>query len=149
MARGVNKAIIVGTLGQDPEMRYTANGSAVANISVATNETWKDKATGEAQERTEWHRIVMFGKLAEIAQQYLKKGSQAYFEGRIQTRKWQDNSGNDRYSTEIVANEMQMLGSRGGGGSAGFSGDSAPAQSEPASAPAPAPAGDFDDDIPF
>jgi single-strand DNA-binding protein len=98
MARGVNKAIIVGTLGQDPEVRYTANGSAVANISVATNETWKDKATGEAQERTEWHRIVMFGKLAEIAQQYLKKGSQAYFEGRIQTRKWQDNSGNDRYS---------------------------------------------------
>ena len=112
MARGVNKAIIVGTLGQDPEIRYTANGSAVANISVATNETWKDKSTGEAQERTEWHRIVMFGKLAEIAQQYLKKGSQAYFEGRIQTSKWQDNSGNDRYSTEIVANEMQMLGQR-------------------------------------
>ena len=102
MARGVNKAIIVGTLGQDPEMRYTANGSAVANISVATNETWKDKSTGEAQERTEWHRIVMFGKLAEIAQQYLKKGSQAYFEGRIQTRKWQDNSGNDRYSTCLL-----------------------------------------------
>ena len=103
MARGVNKAIIVGTLGQDPEVRYTANGSAVANISVATNESWRDKATGEAQERTEWHRIVMFGKLAEIAQQYLKKGSQAYFEGRIQTRKWQDQSGNDRRQRDADA----------------------------------------------
>ena len=154
MARGVNKAIIVGTLGQDPEVRYTANGSPVANISVATNENWKDRNTGEMQERTEWHRIVMFGRLAEIAQQYLKKGSQAYFEGRIQTRKWQDQQGNDRYSTEIVANEMQMLGGRGGGGA------SAPDQfdqSMPASAPAPqrsaaapAPAvDDFDDDIPF
>ena len=144
MARGVNKAIIVGTLGQDPEVRYTGSGAAVANISVATNETWKDKATGEAQERTEWHRIVMFGKLAEIAQQYLKKGSQAYFEGRIQTRKWQDQSGNDRYSTEIVANEMQMLGGRGGG---------APAESDqPQSRPAPAetaPIDDGFDDIPF
>ena len=150
MARGVNKAIIVGTLGQDPEIRYTANGSAVANISVATNETWKDKSTGEAQERTEWHRIVMFGKLAEIAQQYLKKGSQAYFEGRIQTRKWQDNSGNDRYSTEIVANEMQMLGGRsGGGGGAPMESGS---QSQPQSRPAPAetaPMDDGFDDIPF
>ena len=109
MARGVNKAIIVGTLGQDPEVRYTANGSPVANISVATNENWKDRNTGEMQERTEWHRIVMFGKLAEIASTYLKKGSQAYFEGRIKTRKWQDDGGHDRYSTEIVANEMQML----------------------------------------
>ena len=148
MARGVNKAIIVGTLGQDPEIRYTANGSAVANISVATNESWKDKATGEAQERTEWHRIVMFGRLAEIAQQYLKKGSQAYFEGRIQTRKWQDQSGNDRYSTEIVANEMQMLGGRAGAGSA------APMESgsQPQSRPAPAetaPMDDGFDDIPF
>ena len=150
MARGVNKAIIVGTLGQDPEVRYTANGSAVANISVATNETWKDKATGEAQERTEWHRIVMFGKLAEIAQQYLKKGSQAYFEGRIQTRKWQDNSGNDRYSTEIVANEMQMLGGRagaGGGAPMESSGQSQP-QSRPAAAET-APMDDGFDDIPF
>ncbi len=147
MARGVNKAIIVGTLGQDPEVRYTANGSAVANISVATNETWKDKATGEAQERTEWHRIVMFGKLAEIAQQYLKKGSQAYFEGRIQTRKWQDQSGNDRYSTEIVANEMQMLGGRSGGGGAPMeSGDQS--QSRPAPAET-APMDDGFDDIPF
>ena len=148
MARGVNKAIIVGTLGQDPEIRYTANGSAVANISVATNESWKDKATGEAQERTEWHRIVMFGKLAEIAQQYLKKGSQAYFEGRIQTRKWQDQSGNDRYSTEIVANEMQMLGGRGsgGGGAPMESGDQS--QSKPAPAET-APMDDGFDDIPF
>ncbi len=146
MARGVNKAIIVGTLGQDPEIRYTASGSAVANISVATNESWKDKSTGEAQERTEWHRIVMFGKLAEIAQQYLKKGSQAYFEGRIQTRKWQDQSGNDRYSTEIVANEMQMLGGRGGGGAPMESGDQS--QSKP-SAPETAPMDDGFDDIPF
>ena len=112
MARGVNKALIVGTLGQDPEVRYTSNGGAVANISVATNESWRDKATGEAQERTEWHRIVIFGKLGEIASQYLKKGSQAYFEGKIKTNKWQDQSGNDRYTTEIVANEMQMLGRR-------------------------------------
>ena len=150
MARGVNKAIIVGTLGQDPEIRYTANGSAVANISVATNETWKDKSTGEAQERTEWHRIVMFGKLAEITQQYLKKGSQAYFEGRIQTRKWQDNSGNDRYSTEIVANEMQMLGGRagGGGGAPMESGGQAQSQSKPAPAET-APMDDGFDDIPF
>jgi single-strand DNA-binding protein len=148
MARGVNKAIIVGTLGQDPEVRYTANGGAVANISVATNETWRDKATGEAQERTEWHRIVMFGKLAEIAQQYLKKGSQAYFEGRIQTRKWQDQSGNDRYSTEIVANEMQMLGGRGGGGAPMESGGQS--QSKPQSAaPETAPLDDGFDDIPF
>ena len=156
MARGVNKAIIVGTLGQDPEIRYTANGGAVANISVATNESWRDKATGEAQERTEWHRIVMFGKLAEIAQQYLKKGSQAYFEGRIQTRKWQDQSGNDRYSTEVVANEMQMLGGRagGGGGAPMDSGGQTQSQSQPQSRPAPAaadtaPMDDGFDDIPF
>ena len=148
MARGVNKAIIVGTLGQDPEIRYTANGSAVANISVATNETWKDKSTGEAQERTEWHRIVMFGKLAEIAQQYLKKGSQAYFEGRIQTRKWQDQSGNDRYSTEIVANEMQMLGGRGSGGGGAPMESGGQSQSRPAPAET-APMDDGFDDIPF
>ena len=147
MARGVNKAIIVGTLGQDPEVRYTASGSAVANLSVATNESWRDKASGEMQERTEWHRIVMFGKLAEIAQQYLKKGSQAYFEGRIQTRKWQDQSGNDRYSTEIVANEMQMLGGRGGGAPMESQGQSAP-QSRPAPAET-APIDDGFDDIPF
>jgi single-strand DNA-binding protein len=127
-------------LGQDPEIRHTANGSAVANISVATNESWKDK-DGQKQERTEWHRISMFGKLAEIAQQYLKKGSQAYFEGRIQTRKWQDQSGNDRYSTEIVANEMQMLGGRS---------DSAPQQrQQPTPQPTTGGTDDGFDDIPF
>ncbi len=112
MSRGINKAVIVGTLGKDPEIRYAANGNAVVNISVATNEAWKDRESGEARERTEWHRIVIFGKLGEIASQYLKKGSQAYFEGRIKTSKWQDASGNDRYTTEIVASEMQMLGRR-------------------------------------
>ena len=110
MGKGINKAVIVGTLGNDPEIKYAENGNAVVNVSVATNESWKDRTTGEAQERTEWHRIVMFGKLGEIAQQYLKKGSQAYFEGRIRTNKWQDSDGNERYSTQIVANEMQMLG---------------------------------------
>ena len=112
MGRGINKVVIIGTLGKDPEIRYAENGNAVVNISVATNESWKDRQTGEAQQRTEWHRIVIFGKLGEIAQQYLKKGSQAYFEGRIKTSKWQDDDGNDRYSTQIVANEMEMLGRR-------------------------------------
>ncbi len=112
MARGVNKAIIVGSLGADPEVKQLASGSAVANISVATNESWKDKNSGENIEKTEWHRVVVFGKLAEICGQYLRKGSQVYFEGKLQTRKWQDQSGQDRYSTEIVANEMQMLGGR-------------------------------------
>ena len=112
MSRGINKAVIVGTLGKDPEIKYASNGNAVVNVSVATNESWKDRETGEKQERTEWHRIVMFGRLGEIASQYLKKGSQAYFEGRIKTSKWQDDSGMDRYSTEIVVNEMQMLGRR-------------------------------------
>ena len=112
MGRGVNKAVIVGTLGKDPEIRYADNGNAVVNISVATNESWKDRETGEAQQRTEWHRIVIFGKLGEIASTYLKKGSQAYFEGKIKTSKWQDQGGIDRYTTEIVANEMQMLGRR-------------------------------------
>jgi single-strand DNA-binding protein len=152
MARGVNKAIIVGTLGRDPEVKYTAGGSAVANISVATNESWKDKNTGENVEKTEWHRIVLFGKLAEIAGQYLKKSSQVYFEGKIQTRKWQDQSGQDRYTTEIVANEMQMLGGRGD--SPGGSTDFKPQQQ---SAPAAQPSSQFDappaddgfDDIPF
>ena len=109
MGRGINKAVIVGHLGADPEIRYATNGNAVASVRVATNESWKHRETGEAQERTEWHRIVMFGKLAEIASKYLKKGSQAYFEGRIKTSKWQDEGGNDRYSTEIVVDEMQML----------------------------------------
>jgi len=112
MGRGINKAVIVGTLGKDPEIRYAENGNAVVNISVATNESWKDRETGEAQERTEWHRIVLFGKLGEIASQYLKKGSQAYFEGKIRTSKWQDQTGVDRYTTEVIANEMEMLGRR-------------------------------------
>ena len=116
MARGVNKVILIGNLGNDPDIRYTASGAAVANISLATAETWRDKETGDQQERTEWHRIVFFGRLAEIVGEYLKKGSQIYVEGRLQTRKWQDKDGHDRYTTEIVANEMQMLGSRGGAG---------------------------------
>ena len=141
--RGINKAIILGNVGQDPEVRHSSNGNAICNISVATSESWKDKTTGEQQERTEWHRVVMYRKLAEIAGQYLRKGSQVYIEGRIQTRKWQGQDGQDRYTTEIVANEMQMLGGK-------RDGDSAP--SRPAAAPQPAPqapAGAYDDDIPF
>jgi single-strand DNA-binding protein len=152
MARGVNKVILVGNLGRDPEVRYSPNGSAVANVTIATSESWKDKNTGEKQERTEWHRIVFFGRLAEIAGEYLKKGAQIYIEGRLQTRKWQDKEGHDRYTTEIVANDMQMLGSRSGAG----------APSEPMPEAATAESGsarggggaksagaDFDDDIPF
>jgi len=119
MSRGINKAVILGTLGTDPEVRQTANGSSVANMSVATNESWTDKQTGEAQERTEWHRIVVFGKLADVASQYLRKGSKAYFEGRIQTNKWQDQSGNDRYTTQIIASQMEMLGGRPSAGVGG------------------------------
>jgi single-strand DNA-binding protein len=145
MARGINKVILVGNLGSDPEVRYTASGDAVANINVATAESWKDKQTGEKQERTEWHRVVMFKRLGEIAGEYLKKGSQVYIEGKLQTRKWQDKNGNDRYTTEIVANDMQMLGSRGG--SASYNNDAAPAPAKPATASAGAD--DFDDDIPF
>ncbi len=115
MGRGINKAVIVGTLGQDPDIHYSEKGNAVVNLSVATNETWKDQKTGEPQERTEWHRIVVFGKLGEIASKYLRKGQQAYFEGRIQTRKWRDSSGNDRYFTEIVAREIELLGRRAEG----------------------------------
>lgn len=147
MARGVNKVILVGNLGKDPEVRYAANGNAIANITLATSESWKDKQTGETQEKTEWHRVVFFRRLAEIAGEYLKKGSQVYIEGKLQTRKWQDKEGNDRYTTEIVANEMQMLGSRGG--SAGYSSESAPAPAAKEPAVAAAGAGDFDDDIPF
>lgn len=146
MARGVNKVILVGNLGSDPEVRYTPNGDAVATINVATTESWKDKQTGEKQERTEWHRVVMFRRLGEIAGEYLKKGSQVYLEGKLQTRKWQDKSGNDRYTTEIVANDMQMLGGRGG--STDYASKSAPA-SAPAPQAAAGSAGDFDDDIPF
>ena len=126
MARGINKVILVGNLGKDPEVRYTTGGAAVTNITVATAETWNDKATGEKQERTEWHRVVFFGRLAEIAGEYLKKGRQVYIEGSIRTRKWQDQSGQDRYTTEIVGNEMQMLGSQAGGQS-NFAGVQAPA----------------------
>lgn len=151
MARGINKVIIIGNIGADPEVRYLPSGSAVANISVATSESWKDKQTGEKQERTEWHRIVLFNRLGEIAGEYLRKGSKVYIEGRLQTRKWQDKSGQDRYTTEIVANDMQMLDSRGGG-----SGDySAPPSqasantSNKSGSTTPVEAGDFDDDIPF
>ena len=118
MGRGINKAVIVGTLGQDPEIRYAQSGNAVVNVSVATDEYWKDRDSGETQHRTEWHRIVMFGKLGEIASQYLKKGSQVYFEGRIKTSKWQDEAGNNRYTTEIIASQMEMLGRRADSGSA-------------------------------
>lgn len=114
MARGINKVILIGNLGQDPEVRFTPSGTAVANLSLATSDSWMDRQTGQRQERTEWHRVVMFNKLAEIAQQYLKKGSKLYVEGRLQTRKWQDQNGQDKYSTEIVANNMEMLDSRGG-----------------------------------
>ena len=152
MARGVNKAIIVGNLGRDPEVRYAASGAAIANVSIATTESWKDKNSGENTEKTEWHRVVFFGRLAEIVGEYLKKGSQVYVEGRIQTRKWQDQSGNDRYTTEIVANDMQMLGGRGSGSdsydNAGPSEAAAPAAGAPA-AGTPLPTKDFDDDIPF
>ena len=154
MARGVNKVILVGNLGADPETRYTAAGAAITNIRIATSESWKDKQTGENQERTEWHRIVFFNRLAEIAGEYLRKGSQVYIEGKLQTRKWQDQGGQDRYSTEIVANEMQMLGSREGGGAArpmqqqssGFRDNKPPQQQQPAPA---ADEGFTDDDIPF
>ncbi|MGO1625610.1 MAG: single-stranded DNA-binding protein [Halomonadaceae bacterium] len=120
MARGINKVILIGNLGQDPEVRFTPSGTAVANLNVATTDTWMDRQSGQRQERTEWHRIVLFNKTAEIAQQYLTKGSKVYIEGRLQTRKWQDQNGQDRYSTEVVCNDMQMLDSRGGAGGGGF-----------------------------
>ncbi len=145
MARGINKVILVGNLGQDPETRYMPSGGAVTNITLATNESWKDKQTGEQKDRTEWHKVAMFNRLAEIAAEYLRKGSQVYIEGRIRTRKWQDKDGNDRWTTEIIADEMQMLGGRGGGG-APASGDSYSQGSAPQKAAEP---DDFDDDIPF
>ncbi len=148
MARGVNKVILIGNPGKDPEVRYSPNGGAVANITLATSESWKDKNTGENVEKTEWHRVVFFRRLAEIAGEYLKKGSKVYIEGKLQTRKWQDKDGNDRYTTEIVANEMQMLDSRGGG-TADFNQTPASAPAAQPQASSPAPAGDFDDDIPF
>ena len=165
MARGINKVILVGNLGKDPEVRYMPSGGAVANLTIATSESWKDKQTGEQKEQTEWHRVVMFGRLGEIAGEYLKKGSQVYIEGKLQTRKWQDQQGQDKYTTEIVASEMQMLGGRSGGGSSDFGGASqggqggyqgggqqqsyAPRQQAPAASSNNNGFDDFDDDIPF
>ena len=153
MARGINKVILVGNLGADPETRYMPSGGAVTNLSIATSETWKDKQTGEQKDRTEWHKVAMFNRLAEIAAEYLRKGSQVYIEGKLRTRKWQDRDGNDRYTTEVIADEMQMLGGRGGGGGSfgGASGGGGMSRDPgPGSAPPRQPApDDFDDDIPF
>lgn len=176
-SRGVNKVILVGNLGQDPEVRYMPNGGAVTNITLATSESWRDKQTGENKEITEWHRVVLFGKLAEVAGEYLRKGSQVYIEGQLRTRKWQDQGGQDRYTTEVVVNvggTMQMLGSRQGGnggapaggqgnnngwgqpqqsqGGNQFSGGGSAPAARPQQNSAPAssePPMDFDDDIPF
>jgi single-strand DNA-binding protein len=161
MARGVNKVILIGHLGADPETRAMPSGSSVANLRIATTESWRDKQSGEQQERTEWHRVALFGRLAEIAGEYLRKGSQVYIEGSLRTRKWQDKQGNERYSTEIVGNEMQMLGGRGGAGAGAPSAGSGAAGGMPRE-PMPDYAGpsggggagggereDFDDDIPF
>ena len=154
MARGINKVILIGNLGADPETRYTAGGSAVTNVSLATTDSWRDKQSGEQQEKTEWHKVVFFGRLAEIAAEYLRKGSQIYVEGRIQTRKWQGKDGQDRWTTEIVGNEMQMLGNRGGGQGQSpppdFDRSQSGGQASESSSPQKATAGeDFDDDIPF
>jgi single-strand DNA-binding protein len=163
MARGINKVILIGNLGADPETRAMPSGTTVANLRIATSESWRDKQSGEQQERTEWHRVALFGRLAEIAAEYLRKGSQVYIEGSLRTRKWQDKQGNDRYSTEVIGNELQMLGGRGGGsGAAPGGGGGAPdvggrsrgGGAESAAAHAEEPSGaargeDFDDDIPF
>ena len=158
MARGVNKVIIIGNLGADPESRAMPSGASVANLRIATTESWRDKQSGEQQERTEWHRVALFGRLAEVASEYLRKGSQVYIEGSLRTRKWQDKQGNERYSTEIVANDMQMLGGRGGGGGGGGAGSSGGApprestdygQSGGGSSSGAGEGSDFDDDIPF
>jgi single-strand DNA-binding protein len=163
MARGINKVILIGNLGADPETRAMPSGTTVANLRVATSESWRDKQTGEQQERTEWHRVALFGRLAEIAGEYLRKGSQVYIEGSLRTRKWQDKQGNERYSTEIVGNELQMLGGRGGGGGAPGApgaGTEASGRSSAAAGGAPSYAEEsgggsssrgeeFDDDIPF
>jgi single-strand DNA-binding protein len=152
MARGINKVILVGNLGADPETRYMPSGKAVTNISIATSEAWTDRQSGDKQERTEWHRVALFDKLAEIAAEYLRKGSQVYIEGSIRTRKWQDKEGKDRYSTEIVARDMQMLGGRSGAGT----GEPREPRSEAPRAPqadsrpaGPPDDGGFDDEIPF
>ena len=149
MARGINKVILVGNLGADPETRYMPSGKAVTNIRIATSEGWKDKQTGDMQERTEWHRVVLFDKLGEIAAEYLRKGSQVYIEGSLRTRKWQDKEGKDQYSTEIVAREMQMLGGRAGGGTGEGRGERKPMAEDRTPAPTAADDGQFDDDIPF
>jgi single-strand DNA-binding protein len=152
MARGVNKVILIGNLGKDPQQRAMPSGKPVVNFSVATTEQWRDKQTGENKEATEWHNVVMFDRLAEIAAEYLRKGSQVYIEGKIRTRKWQDKEGNDRYTTEIIANEMSMLGGRGGGDrSMGSAPDrSRERHEEPAARAEPAGVAEsFDDDIPF
>jgi single-strand DNA-binding protein len=160
MARGVNKVILVGNLGADPETRSMPSGMTVTNIRIATSESWKDKASGAQQERTEWHSIALFGRLGEIAAEYLRKGSQVFVEGKLRTRKWQDKQGNDRFTTEIIADNMQMLGGRAGGSGGGPSGGSErgtgggapPPRDEYDQSSTPAPAGgkeDFDDDIPF
>ena len=149
--RGVNKVILLGNLGKDPDVKYMPNGNAVANITLATSETWNDKNSGEKQEKTEWHRVVFFGKLAEIVGQYLKKGSKIYVEGKLQTRKWQGQDGQDRYTTEVVVDiggTMQMLDSRGDAGGYAPAQQAAPAQQKPQAAPAMVDDG-FDDDIPF
>ena len=161
MARGVNKVILVGNLGADPETRSMPSGMTVTNIRIATSESWKDKTSGAQQERTEWHSIALFGRLGEIAAEYLRKGSQVFVEGKLRTRKWQDKQGNDRFTTEIIADNMQMLGGRAGGaGGAGApgggaergAGGAAPPRDDYDQSATPAPAGgkeDFDDDIPF
>ena len=143
MARGVNKVILLGNLGADPETRYTAGGSAITNISLATNESWTDKASGERQERTEWHRVVFFGRLAEVAAEYLRKGGQCYIEGQIRTNKWQTKEGQDRYTTQIIARELQMLGDAGRSAPPAQSSDPQPDTTSAG------PPDDFDDDIPF
>jgi len=159
MARGINKVILIGNLGADPETRSMPSGMTVANIRIATSESWKDKQSGEQKERTEWHNVAMFGRLGEIAGEYLRKGSQVYIEGSLRTRKWQDKEGRDRYTTEVIADEMQMLGGRGGGGggaSGGGGGGYEPRERAPMGEAASAGAGgagasaeEFDDDIPF
>ena len=155
-SRGVSKVILVGNVGNDPEVRYMPNGNAVANVSVATSDSWKDRNTGDQQERTEWHRVVFFNRLAEIVEQYVKKGTKLYLEGRLQTRSWEQD-GAKRYSTEIVANEMQMLDSRGAGGVNQEFGDQAPPPAAPSQdsekgstqQPSSSNFDNFDDDIPF
>lgn len=153
MARGVNKVIIVGNLGADPEVRFMPSGGSVTNIRVATSDGWKDKQTGEMQERTEWHRIVFFNRLAEIASEYLRKGSKVYVEGSLRTNKWQDQNGNERYTTEIIASSMQMLDSKGGTSGGSYANNTTAAgQSfvqEPVPTAEPEMVTDFDDDIPF